>query len=161
MILSMIAAVGKNRELGQGHLLPWDIPEDMKYFQDTTRGHVVLMGEKTYRAIGKPLPQRTNIVLTHERAFSEPGVLVAHTPEEALDLMHTYEKNGEAFVIGGASVYTLFLEEAKRLYLTLIDKEFPDADIFFPEYESVFYRIVKERKSGDDTFSYRFVVFEK
>ncbi|QQS61856.1 MAG: dihydrofolate reductase [Candidatus Moraniibacteriota bacterium] len=160
-MLSMIAAIGKNRELGRGHLLPWDIPEDMKYFQDMTRNHVVIMGQKTFEAIGFPLPKRMNIVLTHDKDFSPDGVIVSRSPEEALRLARKEEKNGEIFIIGGASIYSIFLEQSDRLYLTLIEDVFPEADIFFPEYEKIFSKIKSSYDGKDENYSYRFVVFEK
>lgn len=200
-MLSMIAAIGKNRELGQTKSatgLPWNIPEDTRYFRDTTRGHCVIMGQKTFEALGRPLPNRTNIVLTQDPNFSPEGAAVAHSPEEALqkaiETIHVGNhhhpvasrhpsKGGESdpeiplcggvpslrggvvseeiFIIGGATIYSLFLPKADRLYLTHINAEFPDADVFFPAYESVFTKIVSERKSQDEHFSYTFSVLER
>ncbi len=161
MILSMVAAVGKNRELGKNNALLWNIPEDMQYFRDTTRGHVVIMGQRTFESIGRPLPKRVNIVLTQDKNFAFEGVIVAYSLKEALLLAEQYEKDGEAFVIGGAMVYSLFLPKSDRLYLTLIDASFPDADVFFPEYEGSFGKTISDRPSQDENFQYRFVVLER
>lgn len=161
MRLSMIAAIGKNRELGKNNALPWNIPEDMRYFHTMTRGHVVIMGQKTFEAIGVPLKGRVNIILSHDEQFSPQGVLVVRNEKEALRLAYEKEAGGEIFVIGGAMIYTLFLKEADRLYLTCIDASFPEADVFFPPYEEIFTKKVSEKRGSDDTFSYTFFIVEK
>ena len=176
-MLSIIAAIGKNRELGQTKSvtgLPWNIPEDTRYFRDTTRGHCVIMGQKTFETLGRPLPNRTNIVLTQDPNFSPEGIIVVHSPEDALQKASLVETHGNAslrnekkecpkeiFIIGGATIYSLFLPKADRLYLTRIDAEFPDADVFFPEYEGIFTKTVSERKSCDEHFTYTFSVLER
>lgn len=168
-MLSMIAAIGKNRELGKNNALLWDIPEDMNYFRDRTRGHTVIMGQKTFEAIGRPLPKRRNIVLTRDKDFSFPGVDIVYTPEDALSLagneklkMKNEElEDEEVFIIGGAMIYSLFLPKTDRLYLTLIDAEFPDADVYFPEYRDMFTKEVSRRESRDENFTYTFSVLEK
>lgn len=159
--LSMIAALGKNRELGKKNRLLWNIPEDMKHFRDTTRGHTVIMGQKTFESLpGGPLPGRTNIVLSNDPNFDREDVLIARSPDEALELAKRHEKQGEVFVIGGGTVYSLFLTKVDRLYLTLVDAEFPDADVFFPEYEELF-REVSRVESQDGSYVYAFSVWEK
>jgi dihydrofolate reductase len=160
MTLSIIVAMGKNRELGKNNELLWRIPEDMKHFRDTTKGHTVLMGLKTFQSIGKPLPERKNIILSHDPSIEVDGAYVATSPEEALETAKEQEDE-EIFVIGGAMVYSLFLKRVDRLYLTLIDADFPDADVFFPEYEHVFSNVISSRKSQDEYFSYRFIILEK
>jgi len=185
MTLSMIAAIGRNRELGKDNDLLWNIPEDMKYFRDTTRGHTVVMGERTFHSLGRPLPNRTNIVLSQDPDFHPEGVVVVRSPKEALDASEQFTGYGEwggenplsspgeisnspggrgdreVFVIGGGAIYSLFLEKSDRLYLTLIDAEFPDADVFFPPYEHIFSNVASRRESEDGKFRYTFVVLEK
>lgn len=160
-MISLIAAIGKNRELGKNNELLWSIPEDMKHFRDTTRDHVVIMGQRTFESIGRPLPERENIVLSADPLFERNDVEVVRTPEEALETAKAWEKNGEVFIIGGAMIYSLFLPKVERLYLTCIDKEFPEADVFFPEYESLFTKVVSERQRSDEHLSYRFMILER
>ncbi len=132
--ISLIAAIGKNRELGQGNKLLWDIPEDMAHFKSVTMGHAVIMGQKTYESIGKPLLGRTNIVLSRDPNFAPRGVVVANSIESALNEATRVEKD-EIFFIGGASVYEQALGLADKLYLTLIHGE-READVYFPDYSA-------------------------
>ena len=130
MIISIIAGMDKNRLIGQGNRLPWRLPADMKHFRRHTLGKPVLMGRKTFESIGKPLPKRTNIILTRDRGYSAEGCIVAHSIEEALDTARTCD---EIMIIGGASIYVLFLPRAHRLYLTYIHDCF-EGDIYFPTF---------------------------
>ncbi len=145
MTLSMIWAMGKNRELGKGLEIPWHIPEDFKHFKNLTSGHSVIMGLKTYESLGKPLPNRRNIVLNFHKT-DIPGCEIATSIDEAKEMVAD-EK--EAFVIGGASIYRQFLPFVDRLYMTYIDEEF-DADIFFPEFELDNWKLLKETKGKKD-----------
>jgi len=163
--ISLIAAIGKNRELGRGNELIFKIPEDMKFFREKTRGHAVIMGRKTYESIGHPLPNRKNIVITRDSNFMTPdsSVKIAHSMEEALEFGKSIESppaGGEVFIIGGAQVYTLALPFADKLYLTLVNKEVKDADAFFPDY-SEFKKVLFERKSRDKNYSYTFLDLTK
>ncbi|MFA5770179.1 MAG: dihydrofolate reductase [Patescibacteria group bacterium] len=147
-MISIIAAIGKNRELGKDNKLLWHIPEDFKRFKDITSGHVVIMGRKTYESLPKkfrPLPNRVNIVITRDINYKVDGVMVYHSLEEAvkitnykLQITNKFQisnfKFDEIFIIGGASIYEQGIKYADKLYLTLVDKEYPDADAFFPEY---------------------------
>jgi dihydrofolate reductase len=130
--ISIIAAVGKNRELGKGGKLLWHIPEDMRRFKTLTTGHPVIMGRKTYESIGKPLPGRTNIVLTQHAGFETTGVIAATSLDDALQAARD-TKTDEIFVIGGAQIYTQTIGMADTLYLTIVGRTY-DADAFFPEY---------------------------
>lgn len=159
-IISLIAAIGKNRELGRGNELIFQIPEDMKHFRETTQGHTVIMGRKTYESIGRPLPNRTNIVVSRDESYEVPaGVLKATSIEEAIELAKKHENN-EIFVIGGAQIYSLAMPYADKLYLTLVNAEVKDADAFFPEY-SEFKKVLFERKSRDKNYSYTFIDLAK
>src|ERR1700749_597303 len=122
MIISLIAAHSENRVIGKNNDLPWKLPDDMKYFMQTTKGHHVVMGRKNYDSLPekfRPLPNRTNIVVTRQKAFKAPGCIVSNSLEKALDICRN---NGEreAFVIGGAEIYEASLPVANRLYLTEI-----------------------------------------
>ncbi|MBU6154413.1 MAG: dihydrofolate reductase [Bdellovibrionales bacterium] len=135
MNIIAIAAVGRNGELGIGGKLPWDLPEDMRFFRDSTRGQIVIMGRKTFDSLGKPLPKRENAVITRDRGLVIPGVKVFHDLESAVRF---YQKSQEfmgrdLFVIGGAEIYRLSLPFVRELWLTEIDGDFV-GDAFFPGY---------------------------
>src|SRR3989338_10723261 len=132
-IVSAIAAIGKNRELGKRSDLIWRIPDDLKRLKALTTGHVVIMGRKTYESIGRPLPNRTNIIVTRNPDFTAPGCLVATSVPDALDLAREHETE-EIFILGGAEIYTQALPFTDRLYLTIVDATDPEADTFFPDY---------------------------
>ena len=136
MIISLIAAVSKNRVIGKNNDLPWHLPDDMKYFMQTTKEHHVIMGRKNYQSIPekfRPLPNRTNIVVTRQSIFEAPGCIITHSINESLNLARkTGEK--EVFIIGGAEIYKEGIAQAEKLYLTEIDAEF-GGDTFFPEFE--------------------------
>lgn len=156
-VLSIIAAIGENRELGKGNKLLWNIPEDMKWFREKTNGHPVIMGRKTYESIGRPLPKRDNIVITRDRTWEAAGVFVKYSLDEAVDFARSRD-SGEIFVIGGGQIYAQAIEYADRLYLTKIHKSFPDADAFFPEYSNQFAKDVFRKESKDDNFEYEFLI---
>ena len=140
--ISIIAAVGKNRELGKKNELIWRIPPDLKRFKALTTGHPIIMGRKTYESIGRPLPGRTNIVVT--RTEQEiPGCVVVHSLDGALRTAEGVDTD-EVFVIGGAQLYAEAIPHADRLYLTTIDAEDADADAFFPDYAE--FKSVLERE---------------
>jgi dihydrofolate reductase len=133
MILSIISAIGKNNEIGKKNALLWDLPADMKHFRETTKGHTVIMGQKTFESIGRPLPNRRNIIITLDKNFTAEGLEIVHSPEELDELLKKSEnRDEEAFIIGGGQIYKLFINKADRLYITHVDVEFPDADTFFP-----------------------------
>ncbi|MGZ3688556.1 MAG: dihydrofolate reductase [Bdellovibrionota bacterium] len=128
MKISLIAAMTEERVIGRENRLPWQLPEDLKRFRAITSGSPIVMGRKTYESIGRPLPNRRNIVLTRQAGFSAAGVECVRSLAEAFALC---EGAREIFVIGGAEIYTLALPEADRIYLTLIRKSF-EGDAFFP-----------------------------
>lgn len=130
MSVSMIAAVGKNLELGKNNDLIWHFKEDMKFFKDTTMGHTVVMGRKTFESLPKALPGRKNIVISSNAEYQAQGATVVTSVEEALQIAD----NEEIFVIGGGKIYAEFLPYADKLYLTEIDAECADADTYFPQF---------------------------
>jgi len=130
--LHLIAATGRRGEIGKHGDLIWRIPEDLKRFKKITMGGALIMGRKTYESIGRPLPGRHNIVLSRNHNFQAPGVWVRHNAEAALHLAECL--SGKIFVIGGESIYTLYLNRADQIYLTEIDAEDPEADAFFPAF---------------------------
>ncbi len=132
MIVSMIAAVARNGAIGRDGNQPFFIKDDLQHFKQLTLGHPIVMGRKTFEALPKgALPGRQNIVLTRNANYQAPGAAVVTTPEEALALCPEAE---ELFVIGGGEIYRLFMPLAQRLYITEIDADVPDADVFFPPF---------------------------
>lgn len=156
--ISIICAIARNRAIGKNNQLLWHIPEDFKHFKEKTLGHVIAMGQKTYESIGKPLPNRTTIVLTNDPNFKVEGVLTAGSLDELFAKAREIEKD-EIFICGGGSVYAQTIGMADKLYLTVVEQDF-DADTFFPEY-SEFKNVVSERKSSDENFNYTFLELTK
>ncbi len=156
--LSMIVAVDETRAIGKDNRLLWHIPEDLKHFKELTTGHAVIMGENTYHSIGRPLPNRTNIVVTLDQTLALPGCLVVHSLDEALSVAREHERE-EIFVMGGASIYRQFLPMIDRLYLTLVSGKH-EADTFFPDY-SDFTRVMNEEKCDNGEYQFSFLVLER
>ena len=152
-MINIIAAVGKNLELGINNKLIWHLPEDLKYFKEVTTGKTVVMGKKTYESIGKPLPNRKNIVLTRQN-ISISEVEIIHNIKDVLN------KKESIFIIGGADVYKQFLPYANNIYLTEIDDQ-KEADTYFPKFDKNLYEkeIVKESTFKD--INYKFVIYRK
>lgn len=156
-MISFIFAMDRKRAIGLHNKLPWHLPADLKYFKKVTMGHPVIMGRKTYESIGKPLPGRENVVLTRDQDYRPEGCVVLHKPVEAAERY----KDGEAFVIGGAEIFRLFLPLADKMYVTLIDHEFA-ADTFFPEIDETAWRIVSREPGVTDEknpYVYEFLVY--
>lgn len=159
MIISLIWAQDENGIIGREGKLPWQLPADMAWFREHTMGKPVLMGRKTHESIGKPLPGRTNIVLTGQDINIE-DCLVVHSPEEAIEAAGDA---GEMMVIGGAEIYALFLPRAERLYITEIRHAF-DGDTSFPDFNRDEWReIHHEEHTPDDknAYDYRFVILTR
>lgn len=130
-ILSIIAAVAKNRVIGANNTLPWHLPEDLKRFRSLTMGHHIIMGRKTYESLGRLLPGRTTIIVSRNKDYAVDGALVADTLKSALSHCGN---DPEVFVIGGGQLYHDALPKADRLYLTEIEQDVA-GDTFFPEYD--------------------------
>ncbi len=135
MSISIIAAVGKNLELGKNNDLIWHFKEDMRFFKETTTGHTVVMGRKTFESLPKALPNRRNIVIS-----SNPDY-VAEGAEVVTDINDIYSlaENDEVFIIGGGKIYSRFINDADKLYLTEIDAAQPSADVYFPSFDKAEY----------------------
>ncbi len=159
-MISIIAALAENRVIGVDNTLPWRLPNDLKHFRRLTTGHAIVMGRKNYESIGKPLPERTNIVVTRNRDYRATGCLIAHSVEEALRMAGD---DPEIFVIGGADIFRETLPRAGRLYLTEVHAAVP-GDVYFPEYDTRAWReIGRERHEPDErhAHAYSFVVLER
>lgn len=152
-MISIIAAIGKNRELGLNNNLVFNIKEDMQFFKDTTTGHPVVMGQATFDSIGRPLPNRKNYVASFSPENLPESVEVV--PDLIAFLKEHQNDPEELFVIGGATIYKLALPYAKTLYLTEIDAS-AKADVFFPEFDKQKYsrEVIKKGKDNDLTYSF-------
>ena len=163
MIISLIAAMGKNRVIGNKGKLPWHMPADMKYYKDKTKGKTVIMGRKTFESMGnKPLPNRANIIITRDQNYKVEDAIIVHSAEEAVKEAEKY-KTDEVMVIGGSEIYKEFLPRANRIYLTMIDGMF-EGDAFFPEYDITEWKEISYEEHEMDAknpYDYRFVVLER
>jgi dihydrofolate reductase len=157
--ISIIAAIGKNRELGKNNQLLWKIPEDLRRFKSITNNHPIIMGLNTFNSIGHALPNRTNIVLSHPPLPSIEGVAVVGTIDEAISLGAMSAGGEEVFFIGGGQIYKQIIPSADKLYITLIEST-ADADTFFPDY-SMFTKKVFEEKGNFGGLNYTFIELEK
>jgi len=159
-MISLIFAMDRNRLIGKNNELPWYLPADLQYFKRTTSGHTVIMGRKTYDSIGKPLPNRKNVVITRDSHLRLEGCTTCTSVPEALDIIGAEE---EAFVIGGAEVYKQFLPVADRMYITFIDESF-EGDAYFPPYEEEHWRLIQNEqgiKDEKNPYEHRFTVWER
>jgi dihydrofolate reductase len=156
-MISIIVAISKNNAIGKDNTLLWNIPEDLKHFKEITSGHTIIMGRKTFESIGRPLPNRRNIVITRDDSYAHNGIEIANSLIKALDVCK-YED--EVFVIGGGEIYKQALPFADKLYVTHVEKEYT-GDAFFPEIsKEEWVEISKEEHSENDP-PYRFSTYEK
>lgn len=166
MRIAMIWAMANNGVIGRQNKLPWHLPNDLKYFKRLTSGKTVIMGRKTYESIGRPLPNRINIVITRAKDFHAEGIKVVNSLPAALELAAAetlISGAEEVIVIGGAEIYKLCLPLAERLYVTLVHADV-DGDARFPEWDRQAYQeIGREDFSADgpNPYDYSFVVFDK
>lgn len=160
-MISFLWAQDINGLIGNNNELPWRLPADLKYFKETTMGHAIVMGRKTYESIGKPLPGRTNIILTRDKNYKPEGCLVFHSKEA---LLNWIEDNGsEVFITGGSEIFNLFLKEADRLYVTKIRSSF-EGDTYFPEIDWDKWRLIsaeKGPKNDKNPYDYEFQIYER
>ena len=147
MKITLVAAIASNNVIGKENSLPWNIPEDLKRFKQMTSGHTILMGRKTFDSIGRPLPNRQNIVMTKDKNFKQEGIKVINDFDEALELIK--ESNEDIFVIGGSKIYELFEPVANKLAITRILKDF-EGDAFFPDINWDLWQIEKEENFFDE-----------
>ena len=156
--LTLIAAVAQNGIIGLNNAMPWRLPEDLKRFKALTLGHPIIMGRKTWTSLGRPLPGRSNIVITRDRDFRAPCCIVVDSLAAALDAC-AGEK--EAFVIGGADIYALALPMAQQLQITEIRRNF-DGDTYFPAIDPDTWRAIERESHRDaDGLAYDFVTYER
>ena len=134
MIISLIVAKSRNNVIGKSGTIPWHLPADLKYFKKVTLGHHIIMGRKTYESIGRPLPGRTNIVVTRNKAYTAEGCVIVNSVEAGLAFARMNEEQ-EVFIVGGSTLYNEIIPEAEKMYITEVDLLVLDGDTFFPEYD--------------------------
>jgi len=159
MIVSQIAAMSENHVIGKDNQLLWHMPNDLKHFKNTTSGHTVIMGRKTFDSVGKPLPKRRNIIITRQIITIE-GCEVVNSIDAALELS---KDEDEVFIVGGAEIYKQALPYTDRVYLTVIHHHF-DGDSFFPELSSNEWKEVSHENHPADeknAFAYAFITYER
>ena len=161
MVISMIAAMDKNRLIGNGPDIPWQLPADRRHFRDMTIGKPVVMGRKTFETLKRPLGKRQNIILTRNTAYKAPeGCIVAHSVEKVLNVCKDSE---ELMICGGAPIYEAFLAHADRLYLTQVHATF-EGDVYFPAFDMEAWQEVKRIDGESDEknpYSYSFLFLER
>ena len=161
MIISLIAAMGRNRIIGNKNALPWNMPADMARFRALTKGKPIIMGMKTFISIGRVLPDRPNIILTRDSDWKAPqGAIAAYSPEEAIKIA---EGHHEIMVIGGEQIFKIFLPLAHKMYLTFIDHAF-NGDALFPEFDHSEWREIERTSFSADTenpYPYEFVTLKR
>ena len=158
-IVSLLAAAARNGVIGRDNQLPWHLPPDLKRFKKMTMGHAIIMGRKTFDSTGRPLPGRTNIVITHRRDWKPEGVEVVHSIDEALALA----TGEEVFVIGGEDIFRQTIGRADRIHLTRIDEDFP-GDTYFPEVDPAQWRLVAREDhapGADALYAYSYLTYDR
>jgi dihydrofolate reductase len=159
-MLSLIAAMDSNRLIGRNNQLPWHLPADLQHFKATTMGKPIIMGRKTWESLGRPLPGRTNIVITRNESYIAEGATVTNSLDEAL---HTVRDSEESVIIGGANLYAQALPRVDRLHLTRVEGEF-EGDAWFPEFSAAEWTLSVVEKHGADEknqYSYRFEIYDR
>ncbi len=162
MKISIIVAIAENRAIGKDNQLLWHISDDLKLFKRTTLDHVIIMGRKSYESIGRPLPRRTNVVITRKKDYQPEGVLVFSSLNAAFDYFRN--KEDEVFVIGGGQIYRQSLDDAHVLHVSHVNTNVEDADTFFPrvkwdEWKEVYHESYEQTDKNDHAFDYK--VYER
>ena len=160
MLISLIAAMDRNRLIGAENRLPWHLPADLQHFKALTMGKPIIMGRRTFESLGRPLPGRHNIVVTRDSTYFAEGCTVVSSVDQALAAA---SRHSEAMVIGGAALYGQLVARAQRIYLTLVDGEF-EGDVFFPALAADEWRELERESIEPDErnpYPYSFVVMER
>ncbi len=160
MKLSLIWAMDQNRLIGKQDALPWKLPADMQWFRKNTMNKPILMGRKTFESIGKPLPKRTNIVLSRQKNLKIEGCIVVQSLDQAKAAVPDAD---EIMVIGGAEIYALLLPQADQLYITHINEKF-EGDAWFPTYDLAPWQLIQDESHQADeknTYNYRFEIWQR
>lgn len=160
-MVTLVVAMGRNNEIGADNKLLWHLPKDLKHFKELTSGHPVVMGRKTYESIGKPLPNRTNIVVSQKKDWFEEGILIVGSIKEALKFAKKIDEN--VFVIGGGSIYSQTIDAADKLEVTLVDAVLV-ADTHFPKIDGKIWAKTAEtcfEKDEKNNYDFCFQTFER
>lgn len=161
-MISLLVAMDRNRVVGYQNDLPWHLPNDLKFFKQTTTGNTIIMGRKTFEAIGRPLPNRRNIVISKRHSQFPEGIEVIRDANTVLE-WHKHNPSDEFFVIGGGNIFKQFLQHADRMYITWVDEVFP-GDTYFPDFtESDWQLTVKEKgeKDNKNPYDYYFLQYDR
>lgn len=164
MTISLIVARAKDNAIGKDNDLLWKIKDDLKLFKNTTAGHVVIHGRKSFESIGFPLPNRSNIIITRNKDYKAHGAFVTHSLTEAIELGKKLEMNDEIFILGGAEIYRQSLDLVDRMYLSEVNGIFSDADAHFPEPNLNGWKQVgcdSYEKNEVNEFAFDFCVWER
>lgn len=162
MFISFVVAAAKNNVIGKDNKLVWNLPNDMKFFKNITWGMPVVMGRKSFEALGKALPGRKNIVLTRQDDYKAKDAIVVKTMDEAKAVVKEMDVK-EMMVIGGGEIFQMVMPEAKRIYLTRVDAE-PDGDAFFPKVNPAEWNLVSKKDHEADAkhaYNYSFQIWER
>lgn len=162
MKITLIVAKSKNNAIGKNNALLWRLSADLKNFKRLTSGHCIIMGRKTYESIGKPLPNRTNIIITRNKDFEAAGCLIQHSLDSALDSARNSEEK-EVFIIGGAQIYQQALDRVDKIYLTQVDTEI-EGDTFFPVLDSKKWKCTQKEEYFADQkneYNYAFEIYQR
>lgn len=160
-MITIVVAMGLNNEIGAGNQLLWHLPKDLKHFKETTTGHPIIMGRKTYESIGKPLPNRTNIVVSRKKDWFEEGILIVGSLKEAIKFAKKMDE--EIFIIGGGNIYEQTIDLADKLEVTQVKANLK-ADVFFPKINMKIWKKTNEtchEKDEKNEFDFCFQTFEK
>ena len=163
MQISTIVGFGNNQEIGKDNDIPWYLPADLKYFKKVTTGHPIIMGRKCFDSIGRALPNRTNIIVSRNPEFYIEGCILTHSVDAALSVAKQSGAS-EAFIIGGGQIYKWGLPLSNKLYITEIDIDIPNADIFFPKIDYSQWHLkeeVKYSKDDKNAYDYCFKLYER
>ncbi|MEK4761078.1 dihydrofolate reductase [Viridibacillus sp. FSL E2-0187] len=158
-MISLIVAHDENNVIGLNNAMPWHLPGDLAYFKRTTMGKPMIMGRKTFESIGKPLPGRTNIVITRDEEYAREGIVIVHSIEEAL--AQAEKESEEIMIIGGEQIFRMTLPMADRLYVTKIEKQY-EGDTFFPSYGDE-WQVVSQSdvNETEDGLKFTYLVYER
>jgi len=162
MKISLIAAASENNVIGKDNTLPWDLPDDLQHFRSITQGHPIILGRKNYESIGRPLPNRRNIIVSRQEGLQIEGCDVVPSVEAAIELAKETEQE-ESFIIGGGQIYALALPLADRIYLTRVHAEV-EGDVFFPEIkEEEWEEVSREEHPADEkhAYAFAFIAYER
>lgn len=160
-MVTIVVAMGEKNEIGSNNQLLWHLPKDLKHFKDLTSGHPVIMGRKTYESIGKPLPNRTNIVISRQKDWFEEGILIVGSIKEAVKFARKIDE--EVFIIGGGNIYEQTMDITDKLEVTLVKADL-EADTFFPEIDNKIWMKTQEichEKDEKNPYDFCFQTYEK